>query len=183
MNLQLFDQYFQMYDDKFEYSKVSRIRWVPEERISTFMFIPVGKVGMYQLTIEFGDEPPVELGMGGVPTGWANFHGLGMQEFGALRESMKRLLAATLDVRLARYRGELERNGNFEYDDVLFFSDGSAQRRGRRYALDLNTPPKAIATHTEIKCLPRGSITVKTDWDRDCFHALLNDMHRASAAR
>jgi len=29
MDLQLFDRHFQIYDDKFDYSNVSRIRWLP----------------------------------------------------------------------------------------------------------------------------------------------------------
>jgi len=176
MDLRLFDQYFQIYDDKFQYANVSRIRWITDKRPRFLFGIPIGVKRSFTLAIEFRTGPPVQLGPYGFSTDLSD------AELRAVDESMQRLFAATRGVRLAGYRAELERAGRFEYDGRMFNADGSVDYKGRRYTLDLNTRPKAIKSHTEIKCLPRGSITVETDWDRDCFHALLSDMHRASAA-
>ncbi|MBI3439876.1 MAG: hypothetical protein HY054_14715 [Proteobacteria bacterium] len=173
MEIQLFESHFQIYDDRFDYSSVSRIHWLPQTATRRFYYvIPIGVKRWFELTIEFVSGHPVQLG----PRGFSS--DLGADDFRSICEGMQALLAATRDLRLAKYREELERTGAFEYDDKMFFLDGTVERNGRRYALDLKTLAKAIDTHTEIKCLPRGSIEVKTYWDRDCFHILLNDLHR-----
>jgi len=151
MDLQLFDNYFQIYEDRFDYSNVSRIRWLPQKQIHFVYMVPVGMKRWFELTIEFVSGHPVQLG----PRGFSS--DLIAEDFRTVGERMKSLLAATHDSRLARYREELRRESYFEYDDKMFFADGTVDRNGRRYTLDLKTPAKAIDTHTEIKCLPRGS--------------------------
>lgn len=96
---------------------------------------------------------------------------------------MQQLYVATHQGRLAQYQLELQHSECFEYDEKLFFADGSIERGGRKRFIDFAYPARAEATHTELKCLPNGAIEVCTVWDRDCFHALLKQMHAANARK
>lgn len=181
-DLQLLDRHFEIHGDKFEYANVKSLRWQTSEIIRSIYFIPVGVHYTYELLIQFLVGAPLQLGAGSFPSAFSRLSPtLSKSDFRELSTKVKQLHAATHETRLAQYQKELQNSGCFEYDEKVFFADGSVEYKGRRRTIDFATPAKAGATHTELRCLPSGMIEVSTSWDRDCFHALLSQMHKARA--
>ena len=173
--LQLFDRHFEVYGDRFDYSNVQSLRWLTVKTTKFVYFLPIGVDYTCELLIHFLAGAPLQLGTGAFSVDLSKG---GFQEFEA---TARALHAATYETRLAQYQEQLQRSGCFEYDEMMFFVDGSVERKGRRRFIDFATPARAEAAHTQLRCLPSGSIEVSTLWDRDCFHALLTQMHKARA--
>lgn len=179
--LQIFDDHFAIYDDKFDHANVRGIRWRPIERVRSIYFIPIGAAYTYELTIEFVSSPPLDLGIGSVPTPSFLSPAMSRKAFIGFENKIKDLFVRTREHRLAPYRERMQRDGFFEYDGSAFYADGSVDHKGRRRNLDLRTKAEALGATTKLKCVPSGSIEVSTLWDRDCFHAMLNETYGARA--
>lgn len=179
-DLQIFERHFEIHGDKFEYADVRSIRWRVVVRMKSIYFIPLGSDYTYELTIDFRNGAPLDLGIGAVPVALPFSMGLNKRDFGLLENKIKQLQAATRDLRLAQYEEQLRREGFFEYDGKAFYRDGTVEHKGRRRNLDLKIRAEALDASTKFKCLPHGSLEVSTAWDRDCFHAMLNNVYGAS---
>lgn len=177
--LQFFEQHFAFYDDRFEYSNVRGIRWKTIERIKTIYFLPIGTSYTYELSIEFASGRPLDLGVGSVSLpSWIS-PALNGRAFTEFSNKVAKLHDETRAFRLLAYKEQLQRDGFFEYDGMAFFADGSVQHDGRRRSLDLSKRAQANGAITKLSCAPSGSISVSTLWDRDCFHAILNEVYGA----
>lgn len=175
--LQLCDTHFLIYDDKFEYSNVRGIRWRWIERVRSIYFIPIGAAYTYELTIEFVNGPPLDMGVGSVQMPSILSPAMGRKAFTSFESRIKDLFVQTREYRLAPYGEQMQRDGFFEYDGGAFYADGSVNHKGRRRNLDLKSRAEARDASTKLKCLPGGSIEISTLWDRDCFHVMLNEMY------